>query len=195
MRSIRKRAYALAITFAILFANLTQGSDNTAVANSAAGHRPHRADRRRGGDKKSSRRASRRGGDKKSSSRASRRSGGGRERSSDRRRGRHARSRRSRQSVVQDAPVSGRQIATGIPAERVTEIQKALIKLGYLSGQPSGQYDDDTVEAMKQFQSASQLPATGLPSAHALKRLGVSKRSADGYAVPVKSSSGQSDGL
>jgi len=97
--------------------------------------------------------------------------------------------------VAQDVPTGGRQTATGIPPERVTEIQRALIKLGYLSGPASGQYDDDTVEAMKQFQSASQLPVTGLPSAHALKRLGVTKRSSDGYAVPVKSSSGQSDGL
>ena len=76
----------------------------------------------------------------------------------------------------------------------MTEIQKALIKLGYLSGPPSGQYDDDTVQAMKEFQSANQLTATGLPSAHALKRLGVPKRSSDGYAVPVKSG-GQSETL
>jgi hypothetical protein len=43
-----------------------------------------------------------------------------------------------------------------------------------------------TVQAMKQFQNENKLPDTGLPSAHALKRLGVSKRSNDGYAVPVK---------
>ena len=42
-------------------------------------------------------------------------------------------------------------------------------------------------EAMKQFQGANRLPTTGLPSAHTLKRLGVAKRSNDGYAVPIKS--------
>jgi peptidoglycan hydrolase-like protein with peptidoglycan-binding domain len=67
----------------------------------------------------------------------------------------------------------------------VTEIQGALIKLGYLEGPASGQYNDATVAAMKQFQSDNKLSATGLPSAHSLKRLGVSKRSADGYAAPV----------
>jgi peptidoglycan hydrolase-like protein with peptidoglycan-binding domain len=68
----------------------------------------------------------------------------------------------------------------------VTEIQNSLIKLGYLEGPASGQYDEMTVQAMKQFQNENKLPDTGLPSAHALKRLGVSKRSNDGYAVPVK---------
>lgn len=73
----------------------------------------------------------------------------------------------------------------GIPSERATEIQKALIKAGYLDGPPSGQYDDATIQAMKQYQSANGLPQTGLPSALLLKRLGVPKRSNDGYAVPV----------
>ena len=182
MRSIRKRAHVLAVTFAILFASLTPGLDNSALANSPFDRRSHRAAKKKGRDKKVSRRAG--GG----GSRAGARSGRGR------RRGRYARSRRGRQSVAQDYPTSGRPAATGIPTERVSEIQRALIKLGYLSGPASGQYDDDTVEAMKQFQSANQLPATGLPSAHALKRLGVPKRSSDGYAVPVKSG-GQSGTL
>ena len=181
MRSISKYAYVLVITFAILFATSTPGSDDTALANAASGHRSRRANKKSGRDKKSSRRAGR-GGTR------------GRDRSAGRGRrpGRYGRSRRGRQSVAQDSSPGGRQVSAGIPSERVTEIQKALIKMGYLEGPPSGQYDDGTVEAMKQFQSANQLPATGLPSAHSLKRLGVSKRSSDGYAVPVKS--GQSDG-
>lgn len=77
-------------------------------------------------------------------------------------------------------PTSG-----GIQSERATEIQKALIKAGYMDGPPSGQYDDATTQAMKQYQSANGLPQTGLPSAPLLKKLGVSKRSNDGYAVPV----------
>ncbi len=79
-------------------------------------------------------------------------------------------------------PTSG-----GIPSERATEIQKALIKAGYMDGPPSGQYDDATTQAMKQYQSANGLPQTGLPSAPLLKKLGVPKRSNDGYAVPVNS--------
>ena len=54
-----------------------------------------------------------------------------------------------------------------------------------MEGQPNGQYDDSTTAAMKQFQTDNGFPASGLPSAHTLKKLGVSKRSNDGYAVPI----------
>jgi peptidoglycan hydrolase-like protein with peptidoglycan-binding domain len=60
-----------------------------------------------------------------------------------------------------------------------------LIKAGYMDGPPSGQYDETTVDAMKQYQAKSGMRGTGMPSALALKKLGVSKRSNDGYAVPV----------
>lgn len=105
-------------------------------------------------------------------------------------RGRYARSRRGRRrtqyaQAVAD-PVAPRT-SSGISPERATEIQNALIKAGYLDPPASGQYDDATIEAMKQFQAANRLPTTGLPSAPLLKKLGVPKRSNDGYAVPVKS--------
>ena len=82
-------------------------------------------------------------------------------------------------------PVVSRPASSGIPSERATEIQKALIKAGYMDGPPSGQYDDATIQAIKQYQSANGLPQTGTPSALLLKKLGVPKRSSDGYAVPV----------
>ncbi len=82
-------------------------------------------------------------------------------------------------------PAPPRPTGGGIPAERVTEIQNALIKAGYLEAPASGQYDDDTIQAMKQFQAANRLSGSGMPSASTLKRLGVPKRSSDGYAVPV----------
>jgi peptidoglycan hydrolase-like protein with peptidoglycan-binding domain len=75
--------------------------------------------------------------------------------------------------------------APGIPQERITEIQTALIKTGFLDGPASGLYDDATIDAIKQYQAQNGMPQTGLPSARFLKRLGVSKRSNDGYAVPV----------
>jgi peptidoglycan hydrolase-like protein with peptidoglycan-binding domain len=92
-------------------------------------------------------------------------------------------------SEPESAPVASvpRPSGSGIPAERVTEIQNALIKAGYLTGPASGQYDDQTTQAMKEFQTANGFPATGAPSAPALKRLGVSKRSNDGFAMPVNS--------
>ena len=73
-----------------------------------------------------------------------------------------------------------------VPEERVTEIQNALIKAGYFDGPASGEYDDATIEAMKKFQADNGLQKTGRPSAHSLKKLGVSKRSDSQYAVPVK---------
>jgi hypothetical protein len=54
-----------------------------------------------------------------------------------------------------------------------------------MNGTPSGQYDELTIDAMKQYQTRSGMRGTGMPSAPALKKLGVSKRSNDGYAVPV----------
>lgn len=77
--------------------------------------------------------------------------------------------------------------APGIPAERITEIQNALIKAGYMDGPASGLYDDATIDAMKEFQARNGMSQTGLPSAPLLKKLGVPKRSNDGYAVPVNS--------
>jgi hypothetical protein len=40
---------------------------------------------------------------------------------------------------------------------------------------------------MKQFQADNGFSASGLPSAASLKKLGVTKRSNDGYAVPINS--------
>jgi hypothetical protein len=94
---------------------------------------------------------------------------------------------RQDESQPSDTRPAPRSLASGIPTQRVSEIQEALIKAGYLVGPASGQYDENTAQAMKQFQGANKLPATGLPSAHTLKRLGVAKRSGDGYAVPIKS--------
>ena len=56
-----------------------------------------------------------------------------------------------------------------------------------MDGPPSGQYDEPTVDAMKQYQARGGMRGTGMPSARALKKLGVSKRSNDDYAVPVTS--------
>ena len=46
---------------------------------------------------------------------------------------------------------------------------------------------------MKQYQQANNLQASGLPTAHALKKLGVAKTKNDDYAVPVKSAKHRED--
>lgn len=99
-----------------------------------------------------------------------------------RRLGRRSQRRRSEPQIVMAGTP---RAAPGIPTERVAEIQTALIKAGYMDGPATGLYDDATIEAMKEFQAKNGLSQTGLPSAHLLKKLGVSKRSNDGYALPV----------
>jgi peptidoglycan hydrolase-like protein with peptidoglycan-binding domain len=95
--------------------------------------------------------------------------------------------RRSEPEAAPVAAAAPRPTGSGIPSERVTEIQNALIKAGYFTGPASGQYDDATIQAMKQFQAANGFAQTGSPTAPALKKLGVAKRSNDGYAMPVNS--------
>ena len=57
--------------------------------------------------------------------------------------------------------------------QRVQEIQKALISAGYLQGEPTGAWDDATRAAMRRYQTASGFPATGLPEAKSLMKLGL----------------------
>ena len=76
--------------------------------------------------------------------------------------------------------------ASGIPSERVAEIQSALVKSGHLNSElATGFYDQNTIEAMRRFQSKNSLPQTGMPSAFTLKRLGVAKSANNGYSIPV----------
>jgi hypothetical protein len=103
-------------------------------------------------------------------------------------RGRKGRKRASRSYDIAELPQAPRGAGAGISNERVSEIQGALVKRGYLEGPPTGEWDDKTQDAVRNFQTDNRLPATGQPSAHFLKRLGVSKRPADGYATPVSSS-------
>ncbi|MEK7829670.1 MAG: peptidoglycan-binding domain-containing protein [Acidobacteriota bacterium] len=60
-----------------------------------------------------------------------------------------------------------------IDVMRVIQIQQALTAKGFYSGETSGNYDQATIEAMRRFQSSNKISATGYPTAHALKRLGL----------------------
>jgi len=57
--------------------------------------------------------------------------------------------------------------------ERVQEIQQALIREGYLQGDANGQWDAHTHDAMLRYQTDHGFPATGLPEAKALMKLGL----------------------
>lgn len=69
--------------------------------------------------------------------------------------------------------ISIRKIDVNISPDRVTAIQQALAGKGCYAGEPTGLYDEATVEAMRQFQTMSRIDVTGYPTAHSLKRLGL----------------------
>ena len=53
------------------------------------------------------------------------------------------------------------------------EIQQALIHEGYLEGETPGQWDSRTHDAMLRYQTMHGFPATGLPEAKSLMKLGL----------------------
>jgi len=62
--------------------------------------------------------------------------------------------------------------------ERYKEIQRALIAKGYLKGEPSGVWDNDSVAAMSRFQEDQKQTPTGKITAAALIGLGLGAKSA-----------------
>ncbi len=60
-----------------------------------------------------------------------------------------------------------------MPSERATEIQTALIKQGYLSGQPTGTWDAQTVAAMEKLQADNGWQSKITPDSRALIKLGL----------------------
>jgi peptidoglycan hydrolase-like protein with peptidoglycan-binding domain len=57
--------------------------------------------------------------------------------------------------------------------ERIQQIQQALAQAGYLKEEPNGRWDDQTREAMRRYQADHGFPATGLPEAKSLMKLGL----------------------
>jgi peptidoglycan hydrolase-like protein with peptidoglycan-binding domain len=60
-----------------------------------------------------------------------------------------------------------------IAPERVTEIQQALIREHYLSGDATGKWDSTTETAMRKFQSDQGWQTKLMPDSRALKKLGL----------------------
>jgi peptidoglycan hydrolase-like protein with peptidoglycan-binding domain len=61
----------------------------------------------------------------------------------------------------------------GIDSDRAREIQSALIKQNYLSGEPSGQWDSETQSAMQKFQADNGWQTKLTPDSRALIKLGL----------------------
>jgi peptidoglycan hydrolase-like protein with peptidoglycan-binding domain len=67
---------------------------------------------------------------------------------------------------------------------RISEIQSNLATQGAYKGQPNGKWDNATVQAMKDFQSAHGLAVTGKLDALTLQKLGLGSEIA-GRAAPL----------
>lgn len=66
-----------------------------------------------------------------------------------------------------------RRSRINIDPSRAMQIQQELNKRGFYFGEMTGVYDEATIEAMRRFQTSQKISATGYPTAHALKRLGL----------------------
>ncbi len=69
-------------------------------------------------------------------------------------------------------------------ADRIAEIQSALARKGAYTGEPSGKWDDSTIEAMRKFQDQNGLKPTGRLDAPTLQKLGLGSEIA-GVAAPT----------
>jgi hypothetical protein len=74
-----------------------------------------------------------------------------------------------------DPAAPPRRVNVRMDASRASDIQRALASKGFYQGEPTGVYDDSTIDAMRRFQLKENIPATGYPTAHALRRLGLAK--------------------
>lgn len=90
---------------------------------------------------------------------------------SSRRHSRSYRSSRSRRSRASSRRPS--RPRPQIQPARAGQIQQALIQAGDLHGEPTGQWDSETREAMKLYQKQNGFAATGLPDAKSLMKMGL----------------------
>lgn len=73
----------------------------------------------------------------------------------------------------------------GIAPERATEIQKALIREKYLSGEPSGKWDSETEAAMQKYQADHGWQTKLTPDSRALIALGLGPSTASSQPLPA----------
>ena len=75
-----------------------------------------------------------------------------------------------------------------MPAERATQIQTALIKQGYLTGEPTGRWDDQSVAAMQKMQGDNGWQTKITPDSRALIKLGLGPTDASAADVASEGS-------
>jgi peptidoglycan hydrolase-like protein with peptidoglycan-binding domain len=60
-----------------------------------------------------------------------------------------------------------------IDGERARQIQEALVREHYMTGSPTGKWDDATQQAMRRYQAAQGWQSKSVPDSRALIRLGL----------------------
>ena len=70
-----------------------------------------------------------------------------------------------------------------IDDERATQIQSALIRSGYLSGEPSGHWDAETQAAMEKLQGDNGWQTKLVPDSRAIIKLGLGSSTASGNSL------------
>lgn len=81
--------------------------------------------------------------------------------------GKHGKARRARRGAWK------RRGQQGIKEDRAREIQAALVRQGYLQGEPTGKWDDRTQAAMQKFQADNGWQSKVTPDSRALIKLGL----------------------
>ena len=69
--------------------------------------------------------------------------------------------------------VATRHETVGMPTERAAQIQTALIKQGYLTGEPTGTWDSTSAAAMQKLQGDNGWQTKITPDSRALIKLGL----------------------
>ena len=83
------------------------------------------------------------------------------------------RSQASQTNAEAVSTITPRHRSVRIESSRALQIQQALASRGFYGGEMTGVYDEATIDAMRRFQASRKIAATGYPTAHALKRLGL----------------------
>jgi peptidoglycan hydrolase-like protein with peptidoglycan-binding domain len=89
-----------------------------------------------------------------------------------------SKSKRTPRAAAQKAPTP----------DRIREIQSALQREGAYQGNPTGKWDDSTIEAMKTYQGKNGMTPTGKIDALTLEKLGLGSDTA-GKGAPVPAAS------
>jgi peptidoglycan hydrolase-like protein with peptidoglycan-binding domain len=78
------------------------------------------------------------------------------------------------------APAVHHDAAIAMPADRAAAIQSALIKQGYLTGEPTGTWDAQTASAMEKLQGDNGWQTRITPDSRALIKLGLGPNDSSG---------------